>query len=106
VFTESWVHTRLFCPGCGERRIARYPNNSPVADFHCVQCREQFELKSQRGRFGPKVADGAYGAKLQRLAADDSPNLMPTTWRARLPIRSSRRKPGPRQEAVASLSEG
>ena len=52
------------------------PTNSPVADFHCVQCREQFELKSQRGRFGPKVADGAFGAKMQRLASDDSPNLM------------------------------
>jgi len=76
VFTESWVAAHLFCPGCGERRIARYPNNSPVADFHCVQCREQFELKSQRGRFGPRVADGAYGAKMLRLASDTSPNLM------------------------------
>jgi type II restriction enzyme len=53
VFTESWVAAQLFCPSCGERRIARYPNNSPVADFHCVQCHEQFELKSQRGRFAP-----------------------------------------------------
>jgi len=76
VFTESWVAAHLFCPSCGERRIARYPNNSPAADFHCLACREQFELKSQRGRFGPKVADGAYGAKLQRLASDTSPNLM------------------------------
>jgi hypothetical protein len=105
VFTESWVAAHLFCPGCGERRIARYPNNSPVADFHCVQCREQFELKSQRGRFGPRVADGAYGAKMLRLASDTSPNLMPTTWRALLPSRSSRRKPGPRQEVVAGLYE-
>jgi type II restriction enzyme len=76
VFTESWLAAHLFCPSCGERRIGRYPNNSPVADFYCGQCREQFELKSQRGRFGPRVADGAYGAKMLRLASDTSPNLM------------------------------
>ena len=48
---------------------------SPVADFHCTECREEFELKSKRGRMGPSVADGAYGAKLQRLASDTNPNL-------------------------------
>ena len=31
LFTEQWVAAYLFCPSCGERRIARYPNNSPVA---------------------------------------------------------------------------
>jgi len=76
VFTESWVAARLFCPGCGEPRIAQQAANRPVADFQCVGCREEFELKSQRGRFGPKVLDGAYGAKLLRLASDTSPNLM------------------------------
>lgn len=76
VFTESWVAAHLFCPACGARRIARFAANRPLADFHCAECAEQFELKSQRGRFGPKVADGAYGAKLERLTSDTSPNLM------------------------------
>lgn len=76
VFTESWVALNLFCPNCGEARMAQHPNNSPLADFHCGQCREQFELKSQKGRFGPKVADGAYGTKIQRLASDTNPNLV------------------------------
>jgi type II restriction enzyme len=76
VFTESWVAAHLFCPSCGARRITRFTANRPLADFHCADCREQFELKSQRGRFGPKVADGAYGAKLERMASDTSPNLM------------------------------
>jgi type II restriction enzyme len=76
VFTESWVAAHLFCPNCGERRIGRLTANRPVADFSCAGCREEFELKSQRGRFGPKVLDGAYGAKLLRLASDTSPNLM------------------------------
>ena len=76
VFTESWVALYLFCPNCGEARMGRHPNNSPLADFFCGQCREEFEVKSQKGRFGPKVADGAYGTKLQRLASDTNPNLV------------------------------
>lgn len=104
VFTESWVAAYLFCPARGAGRIALrpsacaagvrrgkrrwrfhtaalrapvapHPANRPVADFHCAACAEEFELKSQRGRFGPRVTDGAYGAKLKRLASDTNPNL-------------------------------
>ncbi|HEY3800376.1 MAG TPA: DpnI domain-containing protein [Caulobacteraceae bacterium] len=75
IFTESWVAAYLFCPNCGAARIAPYPNNSPVADFHCAACREDFELKSKKGRMGPRVADGAYGAKIARLKSDTNPNL-------------------------------
>jgi hypothetical protein len=46
-----------------------------VADFHCAACHEDFELKSKKGAMGPKVADGAYGAKRRRLASDTNPNL-------------------------------
>jgi type II restriction enzyme len=80
IFTESWVAAHLFCPSCGARRVTRFLANRPVADFHCASCLEEFELKSQRGRFGPKVLDGAYGAKLERLASDISPNLMLMTY--------------------------
>ena len=75
MFTESWVAAYLFCPNCGARRIGRHPNNAPVADFHCAECHEDFELKSKKGAMGPKVADGAYGAKLRRLASAANPNL-------------------------------
>ena len=75
VFTESWVAAYLFCPSCGAARMGKHPNNAPVADFYCAACGEDFELKSKRGRMGPKVADGAYGAKLKRLASDTNPNL-------------------------------
>ncbi|HWF77923.1 MAG TPA: DpnI domain-containing protein [Caulobacteraceae bacterium] len=75
VFAESWVAAHLFCPACGARRIVQLPNNSPLADFQCAACREEFELKSKKGRMGPQVADGAYGAKLARLASDTNPNL-------------------------------
>jgi type II restriction enzyme len=76
IFTESWVAAYIFCPNCGAHRITQHPNNSHVADFHCNECREQYELKAQRHRFGPKLANGAYAKKLERLASDASPNLM------------------------------
>ncbi len=76
VWTEQWVGARLFCPSCGAERISRYPNNRAVADFYCATCREDFELKAQKGRFGRKVVDGAFGTMCTRLAASDNPSLI------------------------------
>ncbi|WP_448041011.1 DpnI domain-containing protein [Bradyrhizobium liaoningense] len=75
-WTEAWVKAWAYCPHCGNAKMAQFPNNSPVADFLCVTCKEEFELKSQKGRFGPKVSDGAYKTKCERLAASINPNLL------------------------------
>lgn len=56
--------------------MSQFPNNSPLADFLCGSCSEEFELKSQKSRFGAKVADGAYKTKCERLAASNNPNLL------------------------------
>lgn len=76
VWTEGWVHDNVFCPACGATAIRKLPNNSPVADFSCDDCSEQFELKSQRTRFGARVVDGAYKTMTARLLARDNPNLL------------------------------
>ena len=65
-----------YCPHCGSAKMSQFPSNSPVADFLCVSCSEEFELKSQKGKFGTKVADGAYKTKCERLAASNNPNLL------------------------------
>jgi hypothetical protein len=75
-WTEAWVSTWAYCPHCGNSRISQFPNNSPLADFHCASCSEEFELKSQKGKFGAKVTDGAYKTKCERLAASNNPNLL------------------------------
>jgi type II restriction enzyme len=75
-WTEAWVKTWAYCPHCGNAKISQFPNNSPVADFLCSLCNEEYELKSQKGKFGPKVADGAYKTKCERLAASNNPNLL------------------------------
>lgn len=76
IWTERWVRSWAYCPHCGHAKIEPFPNNSPLADFFCPSCEEEFELKSQKGRFGRKVSDGAFKTKCERLAASNNPNLL------------------------------
>lgn len=64
-----------YCPHCGNTKISSFPNNNPLADFFCASCNEEFELKSQKGKFGTRVVDGAFKTKCERLAAGNNPNL-------------------------------
>ncbi len=75
-WTEAWVKTWAYCPHCGYAKMSSFPNNTPLGDFFCTACSEEFELKSQRGKFGPKVLDGEFKAKCERLAASNNPNLL------------------------------
>ena len=56
--------------------MSKFENNRPVADFFCTSCNEEYELKSQKSKFGTKVLDGAFRAMCDRLAASNNPNLM------------------------------
>jgi predicted RNA-binding Zn-ribbon protein involved in translation (DUF1610 family) len=49
-WTEAWVKAWAYCPHCGTAKMSQFPNNSPVADFLCTNCAEEFELKSQKGK--------------------------------------------------------
>lgn len=75
MWTERWVRDWVYCPSCGSSKINPFPNNSPLADFLCGSCKEEYELKSQKSKFGNKVLDGAYKTKCERLAASNNPNL-------------------------------
>lgn len=75
VATEVWA-SRVGCPHCGAPTLSKLPNNSPVGDLRCPACAEEFELKSKKGRFGPRVADGAYATMCERLVARNNPHLM------------------------------
>ena len=76
VLTEAWASAQLFCPSCGAERLSKFQNNRPVADLYCANRNEEFELKSQKSKFGPRVLDGAYRTMCERLAAQNNPNLM------------------------------
>ncbi len=75
VLTESWVGRQIFCPNCGCLKIDKYPNNQPVADFYCSNCKEDYELKSKQNTIGTKVVDGAYKTMMERLRSSENPNL-------------------------------
>jgi len=75
VLTEHWVDNSIFCPNCGQLDIDKYPNNQPVADFYCSNCKEEYELKSKQSAIGTKVLDGAYRTMLERLTSSNNPNF-------------------------------
>jgi len=86
-WTEAWVRSQAYCPNCGRTKIDKYENNRPAADFHCSSCREEYELKGQKTKFGAKVLDGAFRTMCERLAASDNPNLMLMNYdRSRLAV--------------------
>ena len=74
VMTEYWVNHSVFCPNCGNR-LQQFDNNSPVADFFCEICFEEYELKSKNGVIGKKIVDGAYKTMIERLQSDNNPNF-------------------------------
>jgi len=77
VWTERWVADWMFCPNCGSPRLNQFPANSPLADFFCPACSDQYEVKAKNGRsFGKSVADGAYATKIARLTSNTNPNLL------------------------------
>lgn len=75
ILTEHWVDESIFCPNCGCLEIDKYPNNQPVADFFCSNCKEDYELKSKQDSIGTKILDGAYHTKMERLRSNSNPNL-------------------------------
>ncbi len=80
VWSETWVSSWAFCVSCGHAGLTKFANNAPVADFHCEGCNEQFELKAKSGALQPKVADGAYRTKIERLSSAQNPNLLLMTY--------------------------
>lgn len=75
VLSEQWVADSLFCPCCGFERLSKFENNRPAADFFCSSCNEEFELKSQKRKFGKKVIDGAFKTLSERISSVNSPNF-------------------------------
>ncbi len=75
VLTEGWLEENMFCPRCGAIHIKKFPNNKPVADFFCLQCKSEFELKSKSGSIKNKVNDGAYNTMISRITSNNNPDF-------------------------------
>lgn len=64
VLTENWVKENSFCPCCGNVYLNDFENNRPVADFYCINCKEELNLK-QNGLFSNIITDGAYSTMIE-----------------------------------------
>lgn len=78
--TEAWVALHGFCPNCSVDRLPQLPNNSPVADFRCDTCGEEYELKAKQGKLGRSIPDGAFSTMTARLAAANNPSLFAMSY--------------------------
>lgn len=76
ILTEKWVQENAYCLSCGYSQLSAFENNRPVADYFCSHCNEEFELKSKVGtKVGAKIVDGAYSTMIERINANNNPNL-------------------------------
>jgi type II restriction enzyme len=83
VLTEDWMARNMFCPVCGAPVLGHYEANKPVADFFCNDCKSDFELKSKESKtavISHKIADGAYGAMIERITSLRNPHLFVMTY--------------------------
>jgi type II restriction enzyme len=80
VLTENWVKVNSYCPCCGEVPLNEFNNNKPVADFYCIKCSEEFELKSKNGKFSNTINDGAYSTMIERINSNKNPNFFFLTY--------------------------
>ncbi|MDD2986547.1 DpnI domain-containing protein [Flavobacterium sp.] len=80
VLTESWVKENSYCPNCGRLALNEFENNMPVADFYCLECKEEFELKSKNGKLSSIINDGAYDSMITRITSNTNPNFFFLTY--------------------------
>ena len=80
VLSEAWVKENSYCPSCGNLPLNEFENNRPVADFYCLSCSEEFELKSKIGLMSNTITDGAYASMIQRINSNKNPNFFFLTY--------------------------
>ncbi len=80
VLTENWVLENSYCPNCGNLTLSDFESNRPVADFYCIECNEEFELKSKKGNITKTITDGSYEKMITRINADNNPNFFFLTY--------------------------
>ncbi|MGV8177041.1 MAG: DpnI domain-containing protein [Candidatus Bilamarchaeaceae archaeon] len=73
--SEAWFSTNMYCPCCLNEKVAKFRNNQKATDFLCEICRNDFQLKASKTRFGKRVNDGAYKTMMQFILSNQTPNF-------------------------------
>lgn len=74
IMSETWVVTNCYCVKCGNK-LEHFENNKPVADMFCNNCKEQFELKTNRSKLGKRIVNGAYSTMIEKIDDGNIPNF-------------------------------
>lgn len=76
VVTEFWGERNLYCPNCDSPKLNRLAHNTKASDFKCPNCDFWYQLKGQKSRIGSRIVDGAYGAMMDAIRNDQTPNFL------------------------------
>ena len=76
VLTENWVNENMYCPRCGNFNLNHFENNRPVADFFCLSCKNEYELKSNAKNVSLKINDGSYETMIRRIISNKNPDFL------------------------------
>lgn len=74
VITESWAAKNLYCLNCAIDQVDAHQPNKRVEDFLCPSCDRRIQLKASRGGHGNKVANSAYGPKMEAIHSNEAPD--------------------------------
>ena len=86
--TEAWGADNFYCPNCSSPKLDWLKPNTKANDYRCPNCGFWYQLKSQKTRIGSSITDGAYGAMMEAIRNDRTPNFFflhydLATWRVR-----------------------
>jgi type II restriction enzyme len=86
--TEAWGADNFYCPNCSSPKLDWLKPGTKANDYRCPSCGFWFQLKSKKTRIGNTITDGAYGAMMEAIKEDRSPNFFflhydLATWRVK-----------------------
>jgi len=76
VVSEAWVLRNGYCLACKSDSLLQTAANTRTKDFTCPQCSHGYELKSTRGAFGSRIADGAFSAMSTTIREGRIPSFL------------------------------
>jgi type II restriction enzyme len=65
-----------YCLACKSDSLLQTVANTRTKDFICPQCSHGYELKSKRGAFGTRIADGAFSAMMATIREGRTPSFL------------------------------
>lgn len=74
VITEAWAADNLYCPNCATDSLDAHRPGKRVEDFLCPTCDRRTQLKAARGGHSRRVANSAYGPKIDAIRANQAPD--------------------------------